>query len=257
MDTLAWKAEIVGRSAQLLYATATRVRLERAERLDDLAQISRPLLFSANHHSNLDPMAIGFTMQAYGRKHFGEPSRKTGVSETYHFIPWIVAKPELTRIPFLNWGKMVPIHRNGSTLSDILDNVKPDAELFVDMMTSQKTNNNFLIFAQGHRMPPGELGRAKWLAGYMAHHADPVIVPLYITGTEGGVQSALKRIPTPWNHLDISVTVGEPYELSDSRGEPPSNVFSHDKREHTQAARFYQGIAADMMKAVERTRDER
>ncbi|HMQ34915.1 MAG TPA: lysophospholipid acyltransferase family protein [Chloroflexaceae bacterium] len=114
-------------------------------------------------------------------------------------LSWL-AKSELFENPVVGWWfrtmNVIPIRRG-----------KRDLAAMDAVVEALKAGAVLLIFPEGTRSRSGALQAGRGGAVRMAMQAGVPIVPLAITGTEGGLRGSMLRRP-------VVLTVGQPYHVA-------------------------------------------
>lgn len=154
------------------------------------------VLFASNHVSLLDALLIPYTvMYTQGMQ-----------------VVWSPAKEELFRIPvlgriLLSWGSF-PVRRG-----------RGDVRAMRRINTLLRSGK-MMLFPEGTRSPDGTLQPGKRAVGKFIYHAQPVVIPTWVSGTEHILPKGAR---VPRFHLPVCVRYGPPldlqryYELPDSK----------------------------------------
>jgi 1-acyl-sn-glycerol-3-phosphate acyltransferase len=178
-----WKRLLyfLARSGIALGLATAGIKVRLAGRLPDPA---RPVVFCANHQSNIDPPVLFLRL---------------------HPLLHVLHKAELLRIPVIGQamrlGGFVPVERQNREQS--FRSISTGAE-------SLRAGNSFLIFPEGTRSRTGELLPFKKGGFIMAIEAQVPLVPVAVTGGRAAMRkgSALVR------PAHVSVRVGEPVDTA-------------------------------------------
>ena len=128
------------------------------------------------------------------------------------FLQWYfkpvsaVLKKQLLSIPFFGWGLKVtqPIAIDRENPIQAIKKIKSDG------VARLKAGNNILIFPEGTRMPPGELGNYKRSSADIAKIASAALVPIAHNGGEYWLNKGLLKRPGV-----VQVVVGHPIIVGD------------------------------------------
>ncbi|MBT3669154.1 MAG: 1-acyl-sn-glycerol-3-phosphate acyltransferase [Chloroflexi bacterium] len=166
---------------KLGFALFTRKRVIGAENIP----YDKPVVLTANHVGNLDGLMILSIKEFI--KH---PNLIVVVAKKYQGYP---------------------IYRFGVKHMDFifLDRFNPDIRAMKEVLGRIKNNGLFIIAPEGTRSPEGELIEGKSGAAYIAAKSNAWILPVSTVGTE---DSNFKE-KFPWKKIDITVTIGKPYQL--------------------------------------------
>ncbi len=166
---------------KLGFALFTRKRVVGAENIP----YDKPVVLTANHVGNLDGLMILSVKEFI--KH---PNLIVVVAKKYQSYP-------IYRFGVKHMGFI------------FLDRFKPDIRAMKEVLGRLKNNGLFIIAPEGTRSPNGELIEGKSGAAYIASKTNAWILPISTIGTEDSVF----RKKFPWKKIDITLTIGKPYQL--------------------------------------------
>jgi 1-acyl-sn-glycerol-3-phosphate acyltransferase len=156
-----------------------RYRVAGRERVPD-----RPVVFCANHQSNVDPPVLFAAL---------------------HKQTHILYKAEINRLPLLGRafqvGGFIPVDRRNKEAA--MRSIEAGA-------ASIRSGNTFLIFPEGTRSPTSELLPFKKGGFIMAIKAQAPIVPVAVQGGRAAMQKG-SMIVRP---VTISIRIGDPIETA-------------------------------------------
>jgi cytidylate kinase len=148
------------------------------------------VLVACNHISSLDPPLVGSSLP---------------------FQASFIAKEELFRIPLfsslIRQLRAIPIRR-GMADYEALDYA---VELLRD-------GCSVLMYPEGTRQLPGQLGRPRWGFGYVAAKAGRPVLPVFLRGTRNRRPRLLRRRP-------IEVWMGEAVDVSRVLGDDDKDTY--------------------------------
>ncbi len=174
------------------------------------------VLLASNHIAMLDTLLIPYAaMEMRGMQ-----------------IVWSPAKEELFRIPvvgrvLLSWGSF-PVRRG-----------RGDLRTMRRIMTLLR-DHRMMLFPEGTRSPDGRLQKGQRMVGKFIYHAQPVVVPTFVSGTN---RILPKGAWFPVFRRPVSVRFGPPLDLQHYYDLPDSK--------HTAAA-----IVEAVMQAIAALQDE-
>jgi len=148
------------------------------------------VLVACNHISNLDPPLVGSSLP---------------------FQASFIAKEELFRIPMvrnlIRQLRAIPIRR-GTADYEALDYA-------VELL---RNGFSVLMYPEGTRQLPGQLGRPRWGFGYVAAKAGRPVLPMFLRGTRNLRPRLLRRRP-------IEVWMGEAVDVSRVLGNDDKDTY--------------------------------
>ena len=152
--------------------------------------MSGSVLVACNHVSALDPPLVGSSLP---------------------FQLSFIAKEELFRVPILGQTirnlRAIPIRR-GTADYEALDRA-------VELL---QEGTSVLMFPEGTRHQPGQLGKARWGFGYVASKAKRPIVPVFLRGGRSRKPRFLRSHP-------LEVWMGEAVAVSQISGRDDRDTY--------------------------------
>lgn len=145
----------------------------------------KPVLLTANHVGNLDALMI-LSIPEF-MKH---PNLIVVVAEKYESYP--IYKFGVKHLGFM-----------------FIDRFNPDIKTMKIVLRRIKNNGMMIIAPEGTRSPDGKLIEGKPGAAYIASKSNAWILPVSTVGTE----DYNFREKFPWKRIDITLSIGKPYQL--------------------------------------------
>ena len=174
------------------------------ENLENLNNVSTPVVFICNHLSNSDGLVLNRVLK--------------------DFDVTFVAGVKLSDNSFTKLGidvvKTTPLHPNS-----------PDKEGLKRIINIANEGKNVLIFPEGTRSRTGKMIKGKKGIVLIAKKCNIPIVPIGITGTEKllPINMEGKMEQEKFHHADINVKIGEQFTL-------PPRLEGESKKEHDERA---------------------